>query len=795
MIDKVNQIINAGIEKKLLQQSTQNESIIDANIQLEGGNLLNFGSCSYLGLEFEPSLKEGVIDATRRFGTQFSSSRTYVSIGLYRELEDLLEEMFEKPVIAAASTTLGTLATLPVIIQEGDAVIMDFLVHATVQLAAQVLKAKKIPIHYIPHNAMDHLEAKIKILRGSHDRIWYLADGVYSMHGDFAPVKKIEALLNEYKQLHLFIDDAHGMSWTGKNGSGYVRSQIAHHEKMVLTTSLNKSMAAAGGAVVFPNESMKRDVMNCGGTLVFSGPIQPPMLGAAIASAKVHLAPDFPQRQAALKKRITYTNDRLKELGVPQYCVNDSPLFFIPCGLPKISGAVIERMIAKGFYMNTAGFPAVPMKKSGVRFTITYNHSLDDINQMLSHFQKQWVLGLHEEGSDFKEVAKIFKLEPIAIDVPTTEKVEENATLIGSLHTSIREISPEEWDRYFRDRGNLQHRNLLQLEGLFANNTSEEDNWKVYYYVVRDAQKQVILISHFSSSLAMDDMLAHAEVSEIVKEKRALNPYYLTSKTVMSGSFLTKGEAVVINYDHEDWKVAMKMLVVEMQNVAEEENASQILVREFDYVQKERLREHMLDIGLVENKLPDNFVVDNLAWDSIDEYLAGMGQRYRYVLRKKGLAMLDQFTVKTDKDISESERQFLYQMYREVHSRAKNISVFALPYPVIEMMFEDDDYDILRIYLKDNPEQPVAVMYSYVNEGSYNTIVVGLDYEKVHSHHAYKQALLQTVLRAKDLGCSRIDLGYTADLEKKRVGAKRQESFSYVMAMEHYSYAVLETIN
>lgn len=44
------------------------------------------------------------------------------------------------------------------------------------------------------------------------------------MYGDAAPVKEIEKLLNKYDNFHLYIDDAHGMSWTGKNGCGYVRS-------------------------------------------------------------------------------------------------------------------------------------------------------------------------------------------------------------------------------------------------------------------------------------------------------------------------------------------------------------------------------------------------------------------------------------------------------------------------------------------------------------------------------------------------------------------------------------------
>jgi hypothetical protein len=42
----------------------------------------------------------------------------------------------------------------------------------------------------------------------------------------------------------------------------------------------------------------------CGGSMLFSGPMQPPMLGAALASAKLHLTPEIVALQDELRDRV-----------------------------------------------------------------------------------------------------------------------------------------------------------------------------------------------------------------------------------------------------------------------------------------------------------------------------------------------------------------------------------------------------------------------------------------------------------------------------------------------------------
>ena len=795
MLENLDKLIQDGVDRGLLQKFTSNDRLDSAEISIEDEHFINFGSCSYLGLEYHNTLKEGVKSAVDQFGTQFSTSRTYLSIGLYDKLETELSTMFGKPSLVAASTTLGHLAALPALIEEGDVVILDFQVHSSIQMTSQILKANKVSVHLIPHNDMESLEKKIKTLHEKARRIWYMADGVYSMYGDYAPLERIQVLLDKYKKFHLYIDDAHGMGWTGENGIGYVRSQMEHHEKMILATSLNKSFASSGGVLVFPNEEMYRKVKNCGTTMIFSGPVQPPMLGAAIASAKLHQSEEIIQLQSDLKEKIEFTNRRLEELELPQYLKTDSPLFFIPVGLPRVILTIIKRMKKKGFFLNSAGFPATPIKKGGLRFMITNNLSIEQIDNMLTLLRGEYIAGLLSEGSSPEFVAKQFKLEPFMLDHGVKIEDDEDEMIVQEFnYNSIAEIDPREWNELFSKLGSNEHQNLLKLEEVFKENSSKENNWDINYHIIRDRKNKIVLASVYSVALMMDDLLAGKDISEKVKEIRKTDKFYLTSKTVMTGAPFTKGKSVYIDYSHDDWKEAVKLHVNLLQNIAEDEEASKIILREFCSSQKKRLETYLMELGFLDLELPKNCVIEDMSWETTDEILGRLKQKYRYSLRKEILKLEDQFVVKFDKPVSKEMRRHTFKLYQEVHKRSTEISVFELPYELFERMYSDPSYDFIYLYLVDGPDYPVAVMISQVISNVYNAQLVGLDYNYVREKGTYKQSLYQAVKRAKQLGCTKVDMAYTAEMEKKKVGAHTESNFGFVMALEHDSYAEMQLL-
>ena len=382
-VDTINQIVKSSRSHGVTHLKVEQQKN-GCEIQIKGKKLISFGSCSYLGLENEPFVKDASIKAINDYGTQFSCSRAFLGLSLYDELEDTLEQMFGYPTIVTSTISLGHIAAIPLLIQPDDAIVMDHQVHASVGNAVQIAKAAGTHVEMIRHNNLEMLEQRVQKLSAKHNQIWYMADGIYSMYGDKAPVKELYALMEKYEKLHLYIDDAHGMSWTGQKGCGYVMSQVDLHPRMIVGASFSKSFGSGGGAFICPNQEIKDLIMNCGSTLIFSGPIQPAVLGASIASAKFHLTDALPARQDVLKSKIKYFIKEANRLELPLIGAEETPVFFIGVGKPEIGFELCKRMINLGYYLNIAAFPAVPYKNTGLRMTITYNTAEEHITSMLS---------------------------------------------------------------------------------------------------------------------------------------------------------------------------------------------------------------------------------------------------------------------------------------------------------------------------------------------------------------------------------------------------------------------------
>lgn len=793
IIETVDQIINHAKGRGVIHLSTEDTALHNNLITVNGRKLVNFGSCSYLGLEFHPKLKNAAKVAIDSYGTQFSSSRAYMSPKYYVELEQKLEKIFGSPTIVTATTTLGHLAALPVLVNSNDAVILDHQVHSSVQSATQQLKAKNIHVELIRHNRMDLLEKRIIELKGKYDKIWYMADGIYSMFGDTTPIQEIYDLLNKHPELNFYVDDAHAMSCMGKNGRGFVLADRKIHNRMVVATSFAKAFATGGGALIFPNKEMAQKVRNCGGTLITSGPMQPSALGAAIASADIHLSDEIKTLQDELNENIKYTSLLLEKYNLPNLSEKNSPIFFIAAGLPKIGYNLIERMMKDGHYLNLGIFPAVPIKNTGVRFTITRLHTFAQIEQMIQSMAHHYKLAIDEADYTLEQIYKAFKIPMQETNNISVQKV--SANLILNSYKSINELNTNEWNNNMQRSGAFDSGYLDVLEKSFSNNSEKENNWEFDYIVIRDKNNDTILSTFTTTAILKDDMLMPHYISKEVEAKRVKDPYYLTSKTLTIGSPLSEGNHLFINRDSALWKDALLILMEKLEQLQTLYRANNIVIRDLSDDDPE-LDSFMMDNGFFKSAMPESATISDLNWTTDEEFYQSLSSNSRFHFRKHIRKFENKFEVKIINNPSKSEIYQYYKLYLNVKQNSFDLNTFELPFCLFEEMSKSNNWEFIVLTLKDSIiEKPVSVVFSYKTKTLYNPMIIGLDYNENFEFSIYRQSLYQVVKRGRELNAVEIPFGFSATIEKRKFGAKIKQSCAYVQAKDNYNMEFLSTIS
>jgi 7-keto-8-aminopelargonate synthetase-like enzyme len=779
----------------------EDDSLDGRTVRVGGQPRLNFTSCSYLGLELDPRLVAGAVDAARRFGTQFSVSRAFLSAPPYAELEALLGEIAGGPALVTPNTTLASAAALPSLVGEEDAVLLDHQVHLTVQLVLPLLQRLGIPVEVVRHGRLDRLEAKIRSLRERHRRVWLLIDGVYSMHGDLAPLDALAWLLARYESLHLFVDDAHGMSWTGRHGRGYALDHLSQRERVVVAVSLNKAFGAGGGALVFPDEETLRRVRHTAPAVTFTGPLQPPMLGAAVASARIHLSGEIETLQEELRERIRHASRRAGELGLPLLRRKDCvPIRFVGLGPRPASTAMAVHLMERGLLASCALFPAVPAHQTGIRFTLTRHHSLEDIDRLLEEMAAFLPRALTAGGVTRAEVDRAFDLENEGWAAARRGPTPPRALRIEHA-ASIDGLDAEEWDGLLGARGSFDAGGLRYLEAIFGPHQKPESHWRFHYYRVRDHAGEPVLATFLTEAWMKDDMFADAAVSREVERRRRGDPHFLTSRVLTLGSPLTEGDHLYLRRDGP-WRQALSLLAAHVSELAEAREARLVALRDLPEGDAE-LDDALLELGFVRLPAPDSMLLD-LDWADEDAYLARLTKRARRFQREAVAPRRDDWEARVlfagDSTLPRAEWAHLYGLYHNVWERSFHLNTFALPEDFLPRMLEHPGWEIVTLSLRpdaggDADALPQAFFAARVGPEQYVPVVVGLDYRHVREHGAYHQCLAWMVRRARELARRRLLLGMGAQLEKRRFGARPLRRNVWVQTRDAFHADVLALLS
>lgn len=216
------------------------------SLKLPDTSLIDFCSNDYLGLARDEVLKLNILEEYRVRVSKNGSTGSRLLTGnniLAEQAESFLSNLFghEKALIFNSGYN-ANLAFFSCIPQKGDTILYDELAHACIKDGSRLSMAKSMPFK---HNDIEDLSRKMTKAVGE---IYVACESVYSMDGDFAPLKALARLAKEHGA-KLIVDEAHSTGLFGKKGSGLVSELGLASEVYAVIYTFGKAMGIHGACL------------------------------------------------------------------------------------------------------------------------------------------------------------------------------------------------------------------------------------------------------------------------------------------------------------------------------------------------------------------------------------------------------------------------------------------------------------------------------------------------------------------------------------------------------------------
>lgn len=338
---------------------------------------LDFSSNDYLALADAPRMKSAVIAALEA-GTPIGAGGSRLLRGNCEEHERLEHEAAHffgtQTALFFSSGYTANFAVLATLAQRGDLIVMDELVHASIREGANASRADR---RESVHNDARSVDDVIRQWRadGGKGRPWIVAESIYSMDGDVAPLKELIAVATRYDAF-LMVDEAHATGIYGEQGRG-LTAAFEGRENLVVVHTCGKALGAAG-ALVTMTSTLRDFIVNRARAFIFA--TAPSPLMAVAVSEALRILQDEPERRRRLASLVEYAG---KEIAAHGWRASGSQIVPYIVGNNARTMALAEALQKRGFDIRGIRPPTVPVGTARLRISLTLNVTEDHVRAML----------------------------------------------------------------------------------------------------------------------------------------------------------------------------------------------------------------------------------------------------------------------------------------------------------------------------------------------------------------------------------------------------------------------------
>lgn len=368
-------------ERQVTPFGAVTEEILSATEGIvEGHRVILAGTNNYLGLSYDPRCIKAAQEAAARWGTGTTGSR--LANGSFAEHQALETEIagfygVDNAIVFSTgyAATMGMCSTLA---GPGDVILLDADSHASIYAGVRLSGAEIIRFK---HSDPDDLAKRMRRLGDRAGQALIIAEGIYSMLGDVAPLKEIAAVKREYGG-YLLLDEAHSMGALGSSGRGAAQDAGIEADVDFTVGTFSKSLGSIGGFCISPHAELEA-IRFCITAYIFTASSSPSIIASTREALRI--IGEEPERRTRLWDNADRLYEGLKALGA-KVGPTASPVVAVEMEDRSQTIDCWKALLESGVYVNLVIPPASPSTNFLLRNSVSAAHSTEQIDRIVAAY-------------------------------------------------------------------------------------------------------------------------------------------------------------------------------------------------------------------------------------------------------------------------------------------------------------------------------------------------------------------------------------------------------------------------